>query len=49
MRFFSVMAVGTLLSLLGAVMVMRGYFIGVPLMVVGACMLTSNSDTDKKG
>lgn len=49
MRFFSVMAVGTLLSLVGAVMIMRDRFIGVPLMIVGACMLTSNLDTDKKG
>lgn len=49
MRFFSVMAVGTLLSLAGAVMVMRDRFIGVPLLVLGAFMLTSNLDTDKKG
>lgn len=49
MRFFSVMAVGTLLALVGAVMVMWDHFIGVPLMVVGACMLTSNLDTNKKG
>ena len=49
MRFFSVMAVGTLLALAGAIMIMRDRFIGVPLMLVGAWMLTSNLDTGEKG